>query len=150
MNPPFELPTTTFKINLPPLVNEHKTTKAYKRRKRNPDLTPEVCELIEEFQNLIDSACFTWDTAKLPSFTFNLPESQFDLEEKIQILDFKMPSNDDVCERKRLNAQQLRSIWQSGEFQVPSALAGINHVWRLNPWLMIGAKQRNQKLRQSF
>lgn len=150
MNPPFELPTTTFKINLPPLVNEHKTTKAYKKRKRNPDLTPEVCELIEEFQNLIDSACFTWDTAKLPSFTFNLPESQFDLEEKIQILDFKMPSNDDVCERKRLNAQQLKSIWQSGEFQVPSALAGINHVWRLNPWLMIGAKQRNQKLRQSF
>jgi len=148
-NPNFEIPFVDFSIGLPPLNKI--SYKSAVREVKIPDYEPssEQKALLQGIINLADKGYYEWKPES-EEHIFKLPESQFQLQNDMEVIEIDLPEMVINCERSSLNSAQLQSIWETGEFEVPSSLENINHVWKLSPFLISSNRGRLKMFQTIF
>lgn len=144
---PFDFPKVDFKVNIPPLKKLNFRAEVNKSQSSKGEMTEKQKQLVEQINSQIDESYYNWERSK-DGYEFSLPESQFQLDNKMEIIDFQLPNMHEICEHKKLNSTQLSSIWEKAEFEVASSMANINHVWKLSPFLISGNKHRTDIFRK--
>jgi hypothetical protein len=142
VQPPYEFPPNDFHANLPSLKNEGFPETKSQISNSTIDLNTRQRETMASMKKELGEFYYNWQVGKDKEFQFGLPDSQFQLDSKMDIIEFQLPNMHEVCERSKLSKAQLDSIWETGQFEVPSSLENINHVWKLSPFLISGSKHR--------
>jgi hypothetical protein len=166
-----QLPPNRFNINLPPLtqVNYSEIDKAFPRPRVantnkihiNPTANeksniPEPLDSDSEnirsmLQEKLQKEHFKWNVhvpfsrihqvhQNKDVYRFDLPASQFENEMDIQKVE--LPEYTFTSKREKLNEQQLKEIWEDGQFKVKSEMKNLPHVWRIAPWLVSSSKKK--------
>ncbi|KAH3866809.1 hypothetical protein DPMN_029932, partial [Dreissena polymorpha] len=116
------------------------------------DVSPEVQELMQHIQEVAESLLYHWK-----NFPIVLPPSLTSQGyEKIDYRDlFKAPTFDELeqvatdtfGDLKKLGEWQLKSVWERGQFDVPSFnFPGQSHTWRVTRLLQKGTQNANDSL----
>lgn len=148
-NPNFDMPLVEFSVELPQINKLSYKSVVRDVKISDYEQSSEQKALVQGITNLVDKGYYEW---KMDSdeYVFKLPESQFELQNKMEVIEIQLPEMEINCERRRLSSSQLKSIWEKGEFEVPSSLENINHVWKLSPFLFSGSKGRLEMFQKIF
>ena len=143
----FSLPPNLYKLNLPPLKPYE-----YEGFQKNPS------NLLQDTRNLLlktlQKSHFLWDFP-LPTnlscdnyFRFELPPRKF--KEDGQINYINLPQYKFHSEREHLNSEQLKQIWNSRSFKVPSEMENLPHLWNISKWLLHSSEERTMFFKKTL
>lgn len=141
------LPINYYKLNLPIL-------KPY----RYPDRKPNPTSLIEKARNnvfdTLELSHFYWDYP-LPHivndqnyYKFELPSTNFQEENQINYIN--LPEYKFHSDREKLNSTQLKEVWNSRTFKVPSEMENLPHLWSISSWLLHSSKERTNFFKKTL
>jgi hypothetical protein len=165
----FTLPENRYKLNLPLLKNfdyqKLEQNEIESARKTTPfdnettviEMQPTNKELTSLRQNIMETfqkEHFFWDVEP-PSNYYNdlyyrwdLPPSKFNEESEINKVDLEVYTFQ--SDRKKLNPQQIKDIWQTRTFTVNSEIPHLPHKWELSRFLLNSSQEKNHFLKKTL
>lgn len=162
----FALPENRYQMNLPLLKNFDyrrldEEMSAAEKKAENPFSDATLIEMqpnASKLRNLrasilqtLEKEHFFWDCPVPPQskgadlYRWDLPASNFEEESAINQVHLKVYTFH--SERSKLDARQIKDVWNTRTFQVESEIPDLPHKWELSPWLINSWQEKRRFLR---
>ena len=102
-------------------------------------------KLMNAFKEYLDNNTFIWDISEIKYFKFNLPQTEFFEEKKMNFKNFEESDAvyDEMLVSDKLTPVHLQEIWEKGQFSVNSRQKDVPYIWQLSSFLHKGRKNIN-------
>ena len=102
-------------------------------------------KLMNAFKEYLDNNTFIWDISDIKDFKFNLPQTEFFEEKKMNFKNFEESDvvYDEMLVSDKLTPVHLQEIWEKGQFSVNSRQKDVPYIWQLSKFLHKGRKNIN-------
>lgn len=95
--------------------------------------------IVKEITTYLDSLYYQVSCTNIDHYEYELPPSHLEQTNKNkEVLTITLPNVTQPHDDSMLSDEQLNSMWGSGTFKVKSSIEGVDNVWKITPWLVIG------------